>query len=131
MHSKGGVLHVHGNKALLATRRHRRRKLRKPIGVASLSLERPCINAQRFLDAYKTWNLEQIVNFPTRFRNDESSLLDLVLVDDTNLVSDIQQYPMLGLSDNPKQTVAVKRRREGGLCENQQLPHKQLELTGS
>lgn len=46
-------------------------------------------------------NLSQLVDFPTRFRNQQTpSLLDLVLVNDPDTVSGIEQHPPLGKSDH-------------------------------
>lgn len=53
-----------------------------------------------FLAAYNEMNAFQLVYFPTRFRNGEQSLLDLVLVNDKRLIYDIVGHPPIGKSDH-------------------------------
>lgn len=54
-----------------------------------------------YVDIIRESNLFQLVDFPTRFRNCQNpSLLDLVLVNDGNLVSSIEQHPPFGKSDH-------------------------------
>lgn len=53
-----------------------------------------------FITAYKRINAFQLVNFPTRIRRNEQSLLDLLLVSDKRLAFDVSQYPPIGLSDH-------------------------------
>ena len=55
------------------------------------------MSAQSFIDAYKTWDVTQMVSFLTRFRGE---LLDLFFVKDKNSISNIQDLPPLGRSDH-------------------------------
>ena len=53
-----------------------------------------------FLKAYKNMNAKQVVDFPTRFRGVEESLLDLILVNDKKLVCDLESCAPIGKSDH-------------------------------
>lgn len=53
-----------------------------------------------FLNNYKTHRGEQMIYFPTRIRNSQISLLDLLIVNDKLNVFDIQDHPPLGRSDH-------------------------------
>ncbi|XP_044745064.1 uncharacterized protein LOC123306927 [Coccinella septempunctata] len=54
-----------------------------------------------FTDMIRDSDLTQLVDFPTRFRGTQSpSLLDLILVNDTDIVSNIEQHPPFGKSDH-------------------------------
>ena len=66
----------------------------------SLTLEHPNVSAQNFLTAYTGWNASQLVNFPTRYRGMQSSLLDLILLNDKKLLAEIKAHPPIGLSDH-------------------------------
>ena len=66
----------------------------------SLTLCRPSVVSGAFLEAYKSWNVKQIIDFPTRLRGDQQSLLDLEFVTDRKLISNIESLPPLGLSDH-------------------------------
>lgn len=57
--------------------------------------------AKNFLDAYNSSNFHQLVQEPTRFRhNQEPSLLDLLLVTEENLITDLQFSNPIGSSDH-------------------------------
>lgn len=56
--------------------------------------------AADFLEAYAQWNCKQMVNFPTRYRGNQKSLLDLILVNDKKVISQIEPLPPLGMSDH-------------------------------
>ena len=64
------------------------------------TVNRPSRRAEEFLNSYKAWNAKQVINSNTRFRNDQSSQLDLVLVSDDKLISEISCNPPLGRSDH-------------------------------
>lgn len=66
----------------------------------TLTLSQPNEQAQNFLDAYKEWNVKQMICNNTRHRGEQSSLLDLVLVSDKNMITKIQDLPPLGKSDH-------------------------------
>ena len=54
-----------------------------------------------FIETLRDNFLSQLVSDPTRFRgNDEPSTIDLVITNDENRVSILQQYPGLGRSDH-------------------------------
>lgn len=65
-----------------------------------LSLSNPSQNDQDFLEAYGEMNACQLVDFDTRFRNNQSSLLDLILVNDKKLIFDLKTEPPIGRSDH-------------------------------
>lgn len=53
-----------------------------------------------FLESYKNHRGYQHINFPTRYRNDQMSLLDLLISNEKKLLFDIQQHAPLGKSDH-------------------------------
>lgn len=53
-----------------------------------------------FLESYKNHRGHQHVNFPTRIRNAQQSLLDLLITNEKNLIFDIHQHAPLGKSDH-------------------------------
>lgn len=54
-----------------------------------------------YIDSIHNNNLFQLIDFPTRFCGSQNpSLLDLVLTNDTDLISKIEQCPPLGKSDH-------------------------------
>lgn len=77
---------------------------------------------QDFVDMYCDSNSYQLINFPTRYRNDQSSLLDLFLCSDPKSVFDLKSEAPIGRSDHviitakthlrlpPKPTKKVLRR---------------------
>lgn len=56
--------------------------------------------AQDFLDKYLQWNVWQIVKEKTRYRGNQSSLLDLLLTSDQKLISNVEYLPPIGKSDH-------------------------------
>src|SRR5699024_8561194 len=57
--------------------------------------------ASLFSDLIVSTNLVQLVSTPTRFRlNQAPSLLDLILTNDDNLVTNIETAPLIGFSDH-------------------------------
>lgn len=57
--------------------------------------------AEEFLQTYHESKLHQLINFNTRFREGTSpSLLDLCLVSDERLITDIEALPPIGKSDH-------------------------------
>lgn len=65
-----------------------------------LTLLNPDKKSEQFLSDYLKMNAHQIVPFHTRFRNDQSSLLDLILVNEKRLIFDLQNDPPIGKSDH-------------------------------
>jgi hypothetical protein len=56
-----------------------------------------------------TFNLTQVVDFPTRITNKTESLLDTIFID-TSIYEDIQIKPHInGLSDNDAQIICLKK----------------------
>lgn len=53
-----------------------------------------------FLESYKNHRGHQHIYFPTRIRNDQLSLLDLLITNEKKLIFDIQQHAPLGKSDH-------------------------------
>lgn len=53
-----------------------------------------------FLESYKNHRGYQHINFPTRIRNNQTSLLDLLITNEKKLVFNIQQHAPLGKSDH-------------------------------
>jgi Reverse transcriptase (RNA-dependent DNA polymerase)/Endonuclease-reverse transcriptase len=70
------------------------------INWVNLTLTNHSADSSDFLDAYKELNAAQLITFPTRFRGDQSSLLDLLLTNDRKLVSRIKDEPPVGKSDH-------------------------------
>ena len=67
------------------------------------------IYASRFLDTIDNCGLEQIISEPTRYRvNQNPSLLDLLLVCDTEIISDLVLADAFGKSDHCKIEFSVK-----------------------
>lgn len=56
--------------------------------------------SEDFFNSYQITNAHQLITFPTRYRNDEISLLDLLLVNDKSSIFNIQQHPPIGRSDH-------------------------------
>lgn len=67
---------------------------------ATLTLTQNIQDSDDFLQLYKELSASQMITFPTRIRNGESSLLDLLLVNDENLITSILEEPPFGLSDH-------------------------------
>lgn len=67
---------------------------------SSLCLASNSLQARDFLNGYKEMNATQLTTFPTRYRNTQGSLLDLLLVNDNKLVHNITKNPPLGKSDH-------------------------------
>ncbi|CAH2106018.1 unnamed protein product [Euphydryas editha] len=53
-----------------------------------------------FVDMYVNSNLDQLVTCTTRKRNNEESLLDLILCNEENLCSKVEYHPNIGKSDH-------------------------------
>ncbi len=53
-------------------------------------------------------NCTQLVDFPTRFRNDKASCLDLVITNRKNLISDLHSSSLIGKSDHAPVIFEVK-----------------------
>lgn len=66
----------------------------------NLSLYMPDRQNQLFLEKYLEMNAYQMISFLTRFRNDQASLLDLLLVNDKKSVYELHGEPALGASDH-------------------------------
>ena len=64
------------------------------------SIYAPNPSSQDFLTAYQQWNFWQLISENTRFRGDEASLLDLLLVSDRKIISNIEYLPPVGKSDH-------------------------------
>lgn len=56
--------------------------------------------SQGFLDSYTNHRGHQMIHFPTRIRNDQISLLDLLIVNEKRLIFDIKESAPLGKSDH-------------------------------
>lgn len=56
--------------------------------------------AMDFLDAYSEINMRQLVTFPTRIRNDQKSLLDLILISDKKFFTAVVPKTPIGKSDH-------------------------------
>nr|CAI5831742.1 unnamed protein product [Callosobruchus analis] len=53
-------------------------------------------------------NFKQLVNFPTRIRKEQKSLLDLLLTNDKKLVTSLKSNPPIGLSDHVVLTATIQ-----------------------
>ena len=67
---------------------------------SALVLKSHNVCAGDFLRSYQEWNCWQIVTEDTRMRGEQSSLLDLLLVSDKKLVSEVKYLPPIGKSDH-------------------------------
>lgn len=56
--------------------------------------------SEMFIDFYKNTGLKQIVDFKTRFRNGQSSMLDLLFTGDKKLFASVSSHPPVGISDH-------------------------------
>lgn len=70
------------------------------INWTSLTLSQYNQASEAFMDFYKSTSLKQIVNFKTRFGNNQSSMLDLLFTGDRKLFSSVSSLPPVGISDH-------------------------------
>lgn len=66
----------------------------------NLTVSPPDKKTQDFMDMYQETNAHQVITFPTRFRNDQSSLLDLFLCSDDKSIFDLKSEAPIGRSDH-------------------------------
>ena len=76
----------------------------------NLTLSTPDKKTQDFLNMYQETNVHQMINFPTRYRNSQSSLLDLFLCNDQSSVFNLKPEPPVGRSDHVVITAKVQLR---------------------
>lgn len=74
----------------------------------SLTLTQPNQSSEIFLNFYKETNYKQLIKFKTRIRNEQKSLLDLLLTTDEKLFVQTSSHPPLGCSDH----VAIQARAQ-------------------
>ena len=63
-----------------------------------------------FLNKYSEWPCKQLIKFDTRYRGDQSSLLDLLLVSDEKCISRVESGAPLGASDHSVITAVAQVR---------------------
>nr|CAI5845547.1 unnamed protein product [Callosobruchus analis] len=80
----------------------------REINWTTLTLNENNIEARDFLNTYTESNFKQLVNFPTRIRKEQKSLLDLLLTNDKKLVTSLKSNPPIGLSDHVVLTATIQ-----------------------
>ncbi|CAH1099625.1 unnamed protein product [Psylliodes chrysocephalus] len=78
---------------------------------------------QETLTTYTQSNFKQLINFSTRICHEQSSLIDLLLVNDEKLVASIKSEPRIGLRDHVVITAIIQLNLKTGSTHKVQKPN--------